>query len=76
MGALIYTSIEAPNRRWAAGLSVAGFALAAVLLAGFIAWERRVREPLLDIGVFRNLRFSAASGALTIIFFSLMGSSS
>jgi EmrB/QacA subfamily drug resistance transporter len=73
MAALIYTIIEAPNRGWAAGLSVAGFALAAVLLAGFIAWERRVREPLLDIGLFRNLRFSAASGAVTITFFSLMG---
>jgi EmrB/QacA subfamily drug resistance transporter len=73
MAALIYTIIEAPNRGWASGLSVAGFALAAVLFAGFITWERHVREPLLDIGLFRNLRFSAASGALTITFFSLMG---
>jgi EmrB/QacA subfamily drug resistance transporter len=73
MAALIYTIIEAPNRGWAAGLSIAGFALAAVLLAAFIAWERRVREPMLDVGLFRNLRFSAASGAVTITFFSLMG---
>ena len=28
---------------------------------------------MLDIGLFRNLRFSAASGAVTITFFSLMG---
>ena len=70
---LIYTIIEAPNRGWTAGLSVAGFALAAVLFAGFIAWERHVREPMLDIGLFRNLRFSAASGAVTITFFALMG---
>jgi EmrB/QacA subfamily drug resistance transporter len=73
MAALIYTIIEAPNRGWAAGLSVAGFVLAALLLAGFIAWERRVSEPMLDIDLFRNLRFSAASGAVTITFFSLMG---
>jgi EmrB/QacA subfamily drug resistance transporter len=73
MAALIYTIIEAPNRGWAAGLSLAGFALAAILLAGFIGWERRVPEPLLDIGLFRNPRFSAASGAVTITFFALMG---
>ena len=28
---------------------------------------------MLDVGLFRNLRFSAASGAVTITFFSLMG---
>src|SRR5215510_5481983 len=73
MAVLIYTIIEAPNRGWSAGLSLAGFALAAVLLAAFIAWERQVRDPILDINLFRNLRFSAASGAVTITFFSLMG---
>jgi EmrB/QacA subfamily drug resistance transporter len=73
MAILIYTIIEAPNRGWSAGLSLAGFALAAVLLAAFIAWERHVRDPILDINLFRNLRFSAASGAVTITFFCLMG---
>jgi hypothetical protein len=52
---------------------VAGFALAASLLVAFIAWERRAAAPMLDVGLFRNLRFSAASGAVTISFFSLMG---
>jgi EmrB/QacA subfamily drug resistance transporter len=73
MAALIYTIIEAPQRGWAAGLSVAGFALAAVLLVAFVIWERRVRTPMLDVALFRNLRFSAASAAVTITFFSLMG---
>jgi EmrB/QacA subfamily drug resistance transporter len=73
MAALIYTIIEAPNRGWGAGLSIAGFAAAAVLLVAFVAWERRVHDPMLDINLFRNLRFSAASGAVTITFFSLMG---
>src|SRR5215216_3076958 len=39
----------------------------------FIAWERRARNPMLDVALFRNLRFSAASGSVTITFFSLMG---
>jgi EmrB/QacA subfamily drug resistance transporter len=73
MALLIYTIIEAPNRGWTAGLSIAGFVAAAVLLVAFVAWERRVRDPMLDIALFKNLRFSAASGAVTITFFSLMG---
>jgi EmrB/QacA subfamily drug resistance transporter len=73
MAILIYTIIEAPNNGWAAARSIAGFALAAALVAGFIAWERRAAAPMLDVGLFRNLRFSAASGAVTITFFSLMG---
>ena len=73
MAVLIYTIIEAPNRGWAAGLTIAGFIGAAVLLAAFIAWERQVADPMLDVNLFKNLRFSAASGSVTITFFSLMG---
>jgi EmrB/QacA subfamily drug resistance transporter len=70
---LVYTIIEAPNAGWAAARTIGGVALAAVLLVAFIAWERRARAPLLDVALFRNLRFSAASVALTITFFALMG---
>src|SRR6266540_2491947 len=73
MAALIYTIIEAPNHGWLAARTVGGLALAGALLVAFIAWERRAPAPMLDIGLFRNLRFSAASGAVTITFFALMG---
>jgi EmrB/QacA subfamily drug resistance transporter len=73
MAALIYTIIEAPDRGWGAALSIAGFAAAGALVVAFVAWERRVRVPMLDVSLFRNLRFSAASAAVTITFFSLMG---
>jgi EmrB/QacA subfamily drug resistance transporter len=73
MAILVYTIIEAPNHGWGEARTVAGFALAALLLAAFIAWERRAAAPMLDVGLFRNLRFSAASGAVTISFFALMG---
>jgi EmrB/QacA subfamily drug resistance transporter len=73
MALLIYTIIEAPNHGWASARTVVGFILALSLLAAFVAWERRARAPMLDVGLFRNLRFSAASGSVTIAFFSLMG---
>jgi EmrB/QacA subfamily drug resistance transporter len=73
MAALIYTIIEAPNQGWNSVRTIGGFALAAALFIAFLAWERRVRVPMLDVDLFRNLRFSAASGSVTITFFSLMG---
>jgi EmrB/QacA subfamily drug resistance transporter len=73
MAVLIYTIIEAPTYGWDAARSLAGFAVAIALLVAFIGWERRATSPMLDVGLFRNLRFSAASGSVTITFFSLMG---
>jgi EmrB/QacA subfamily drug resistance transporter len=73
MALLVYTIIEAPSRGWGATLTIGGFVVTAVLFALFIGQERRVRVPMLDVKLFRNLRFSAASVALTITFFSLMG---
>jgi EmrB/QacA subfamily drug resistance transporter len=73
VGLLIYTIIEAPDRGWTDPVSLAGFAGAAVLFAGFVRWERRSRQPMLDVGMFRNLRFTAASGSVTVAFFALFG---
>src|ERR1700756_1868374 len=73
MALLVYTIIEAPTYGWTAGRSVAGFAVSAILLAAFIVRERRAAHPMLDVRLFRNMRFSAASGAVTVSFFTLFG---
>src|SRR6266851_5414837 len=73
MALLVFTIIEAPAYGWGSARSVAGFALSAVLLAAFIAWEQRAAHPMLDVRLFRNMRFSAASGAVTVSFFTLFG---
>jgi EmrB/QacA subfamily drug resistance transporter len=73
MALLIYTIIEAPDHGWSSACSLLGFALAALLFTAFVTWERRVRAPMLDVGLFRNLRFTAASGSVTIAFFALFG---
>jgi len=44
-----------------------------VLAAAFVASERRVAQPMLDISLFRNPRFAAASGSVAISFFALSG---
>jgi len=73
MALLVFTIIEAPTYGWTAARSLAGFAASAVLLAAFIAWERRAAQPMLDVRLFRNMRFTAASGAVTVSFFTLFG---
>ena len=73
MALLVFTIIEAPTHGWTAARTLAGFAGSAVLLAAFIGCERRAAHPMLDVQLFRNMRFSAASGAVTVSFFTLFG---
>jgi EmrB/QacA subfamily drug resistance transporter len=73
VGTLVFTIIEASERGWTAPATTVGFALAALAAAVFVAWERRRTHPMLDVSLFRNLRFSAASGSVMVIFFALAG---
>jgi EmrB/QacA subfamily drug resistance transporter len=73
MALLVFTIIEAPTYGWSAARTLGGFALGAVLLGAFVAWERRRTDPMLPMGLFRNRRFTAASASVTIAFFSLFG---
>jgi EmrB/QacA subfamily drug resistance transporter len=73
MGLLVYTIIEAPDRGWASAASLAGFAGTVLLLIAFIVGERRADEPMLDVRLFSDMRFSAASASVTIAFFTLFG---
>ena len=45
----------------------------AAALAGFVFWQVRRPDPMLDVRVFANARFSAASGAIALAFFGLFG---
>jgi EmrB/QacA subfamily drug resistance transporter len=46
----------------------------AIILAAFVAWERRSTHPSLDVRLFRDPRFSAATAAIGLVFFAGMGS--
>jgi EmrB/QacA subfamily drug resistance transporter len=73
VGLLVWTTIEAPNHGWASGTTVAGYTGAALALAGFVLWELRRPDPLLDVRLFTNPRVSAGSGAIALAFFALFG---
>jgi len=72
--AILYGIIGAPSDGWSSRTIVAAFVIGSVLLAAFIMWERHTQYPMLDVRFFRNPRFSAASVAITLVFFALFGS--
>lgn len=71
--ALVYAIIEAPAKGWTDGVVLGGFGLAVALLGLFLLWERRVEHPMLRLEFFKNPRFSAASGAIAMVFFAMFG---
>jgi EmrB/QacA subfamily drug resistance transporter len=73
MGTLVFTVIEAPGWGWGSARAITGFAVGVAVLSIFVQLERRIANPMLDVRLFRNLRFTAASGSMTIAFFALSG---
>jgi hypothetical protein len=73
VGLLVYTIIEAPSHGWGSTRTLVSLAVTAALLLLFVTWERHTAEPMLDVRLFSNLRFTAASASVAISFFALSG---
>jgi EmrB/QacA subfamily drug resistance transporter len=58
---------------WTSLELIASLVAGAALIAGFVAWELRAREPMLPIGLFRSRAFSAGNTAIFLTFASLFG---
>jgi EmrB/QacA subfamily drug resistance transporter len=70
-GALLYAIIEGPEKGWTSVHSVGAFVLAVVGLAGFVLWEQRVAEPMLDMKFFKIRRFAIGSVGVTFVFLAM-----
>src|SRR5215472_2864124 len=73
IGLLTGSIIEAPQHGWASATTVGGIAGALAILALFGWWQVRRPDPMLDVRLFRNPRFSAASLSIALAFFGLFG---
>src|SRR4051794_4027508 len=73
LGALVYGIIEAPDHGWASTQTLLTFGFALVVLGAFVAWELHAEEPMLDLRFFKNPRFTAATTAITLVFFAMFG---
>jgi EmrB/QacA subfamily drug resistance transporter len=71
--AVVYAIIEAPSYGWLSARTVGVAAAGLAILAGWILFELRSSHPMVDLRVFANARFSAASVAVTMIFLALFG---
>ena len=71
--ALVYGIIEAPSKGWTDPVVLAAFGIAAMLITVFLWWESRSEHPMLQLSFFENPRFSAASIAITLVFFAMFG---
>jgi hypothetical protein len=73
LGGLLYAVTEVPERGWTDPAVAACFVLGAVGAATFVGWERRAEQPMLDVGFFRDPRFSAAIVSIMALFFGMFG---
>jgi EmrB/QacA subfamily drug resistance transporter len=60
--------IEGPRIGWASPAAVAGYAALAAAALGFGWAESRSREPLIDLGLFRDARFTGAVVSAVAVF--------
>ena len=72
--ALLYAIIQAPEKGGWPPTSSSRSCVGSCCSALFAWWETHTKEPMIDVRVFRNPRFSAASGVLTLTSFALYGS--
>lgn len=73
LGLLTWTIIEAPDAGWLSLRTLGCFGATLVLLTVFVRLQAASRHPMLDVGLFRDARFSAACAAVTVSYFALFG---
>ena len=71
--ALVYAIIEAGVNGWGATNVVIGFVVSIVLLILFFWWESRTDAPMLPLYLFRNMSFTGANVAMTLMMFGMFG---
>ena len=65
---LVYGVVNAPHVGWGSARTIGLFAVAAVLMASFLAIERRSRHPLVRLGILRLAPLRRANLAILAVF--------
>jgi EmrB/QacA subfamily drug resistance transporter len=73
MSLIVYGIIQAPGWGWASPATIGVLAAGAAVLGVLVVAERRSASPMIDVSLFRNPRFTAASASVAISFFALLG---
>jgi EmrB/QacA subfamily drug resistance transporter len=75
LGALgtVWGLVRGNQAGWGSAEVVATLIGGVLLMVAFVAWERRAREPMLSLELFRSRAFSAGNAAIFLTFASLFG---
>jgi EmrB/QacA subfamily drug resistance transporter len=70
---IVWGLVRGNTAGWGSGEVVLALVAGALLLAAFVVWELRAREPMLPMRFFRSRAFSAGNAATFLLFASLFG---
>ena len=70
---IVWGLVRGNSAGWGSPEVVAALALGAALLAAFVVWELRTRQPMLPIRLFRSRAFSSGNAGVFFLFASLFG---
>jgi MFS family permease len=73
IGGLVFGIIEGPEKGWDSVESISGLIVGTLALIGFVLWELRSANPLLDPRLFKLRGFSSGTLSITIQFFAQFG---
>ena len=63
VGAIALAIVESESPAWTRTQLAAAAATGVIALVAFVAWAKNVREPLVDLGLFRHRTYSAVNAA-------------
>jgi len=75
LSSLVYALIEAPGEGWSDPKILGALGAGVLLMVLFALREVNTDHPMLDVTFFKNPRFTAASSAITLVFFAMFGTS-
>jgi predicted MFS family arabinose efflux permease len=70
---LTFGLVEGPSLGWTKPGPLAALIAGVVLLGAFTAWERRAREPILQLSMFASRQFTAANIVTFVVYAALGG---
>src|ERR1700726_3717775 len=71
--ALVFTLIQGNSWGWTSARTLAGFAIAIVLIAAFVVIERRHEDPLIPLRIFSNRSLAASDATMLVVAAALFG---
>ena len=71
--AFVFGIVRGGDVGWSSPQVIGTLVLGLVLLAVFLAWEKRAPSPIFDVSLFASSAFSAAVAVIALVFLAYMG---